>query len=133
MRTIVITNMKGGVSKTTTALSLAKGMADKGYKTLLIDSDPQANATDVAGNIGNELDEKFINEFNDDIVSLVLGATEEDKSLSWEERKTITIDKVKYLDLRHKAVVCADKISKLLLDHIKNKKLRFNTFCIVTW
>ena len=67
MRTIVITNMKGGVSKTTTALSLAKGMADKGYKTLLIDSDPQANATDVAGNIGNELDEKFINEFNDDI------------------------------------------------------------------
>ena len=42
MRTIVITNMKGGVSKTTTALSLAKGMADKGYKTLLIDSDPQA-------------------------------------------------------------------------------------------
>ena len=71
MRTIVITNMKGGVSKTTTALSLAKGMADKGYKTLLIDSDPQANATDVAGNIGNELDEKFINEFNDDIYTVI--------------------------------------------------------------
>ena len=57
--------------------------------------------------------EDLLNEFNDDIVSLVLGATEEDKSLSWEERKTITIDKVKYLDLRHKAVVCADKISNL--------------------
>ena len=57
--------------------------------------------------------EDLLNEFNDDIVSLVLGATEEDKSLSWEERKTITIDKVKDLDLRHKAVVCADKISNL--------------------
>ena len=57
--------------------------------------------------------EDLLNEFNDDIVSLVLGATEEDKSLSWEERKTITIDKVKDLDLRHKVVVCADKISNL--------------------
>lgn len=57
--------------------------------------------------------EDLLKEFNEDIVSLVLGATEEDKSLSWEERKTITIDKVKYLDLRHKAVVCADKISNL--------------------
>ena len=70
--------------------------------------------------------EDLLNEFNDDIVSLVLGATEEDKSLSWEERKTITIDKVKYLDLRHKAVVCADKISNLedmrIIFEIKGKK-----------
>ncbi len=51
--------------------------------------------------------------FGEDIVSLVLGATEEDKSLSWEERKQETITKVKTLDLRHKAVVCADKISNL--------------------
>ena len=57
--------------------------------------------------------EDLLKEFNEDIVSLVLGATEEDKSLSWEERKTITIDKVKDLDLRHKVVVCADKISNL--------------------
>lgn len=57
--------------------------------------------------------EDLLKEFNDDIVSLVLGATEEDKSLSWEERKTIIIDKVKDLDLRHKVVVCADKISNL--------------------
>ena len=57
--------------------------------------------------------EDLLKEFNEYIVSLVLGATEEDKSLSWEERKTITIDKVKDLDLRHKVVVCADKISNL--------------------
>ena len=70
--------------------------------------------------------EDLLNEFNDDIVSLVLGATEEDKSLSWEERKTITIDKVKYLDLRHKAVVCADKISNLedmrIIFEVRGKK-----------
>ena len=57
--------------------------------------------------------EDLLNEFNDDIVSLVLGATEEDKSLSWEERKLHTINSIKKLDLRHKAIICADKISNL--------------------
>lgn len=52
-------------------------------------------------------------EFGSDIASLVESATEPDKSKSWEERKQYTIDLIKNLDLRHKAVVCADKISNL--------------------
>ena len=51
--------------------------------------------------------------FGKDIKSLVMGATEPDKSLPWEERKQHTIDSIKKLDLRHKALVCADKISNL--------------------
>lgn len=51
--------------------------------------------------------------FGDDVASLVLEASERDKSLSWEERKTETIDRVKSLDMRHKAVIAADKISNL--------------------
>ena len=57
--------------------------------------------------------EDLLKEFNEDIVSLVLGASEPDKSLSWEERKKHTIEETKKLDLRHKAVICADKISNL--------------------
>lgn len=66
MNVISIVNMKGGVTKTTTATSLAKGLVDKGYKVLLIDADPQANATDIVGKIGNELNEKFISEFTEE-------------------------------------------------------------------
>ena len=51
--------------------------------------------------------------FGDDISSLVEGASEPDKTLSWEERKQHTIDSIKTMDIRHKAVVCADKISNL--------------------
>jgi len=58
MTVLSLSNQKGGVGKTASAICIAAELAARGYRTLLVDGDPQANATSMfipADQVGNSL------------------------------------------------------------------------------
>ena len=124
MRTIVITNQKGGCGKTTTAVNLSAALAHIGYKVLIVDLDPQAHATLGLGYEPDTLDRTIYHSLANKQLPI---------------SKVITSTKVKGLDLVPSNILLAKAQNELtavprkeyiLADHLKTVSTKYD-FCVI--
>jgi chromosome partitioning protein len=93
VRTITVTNQKGGIGKTTTAHNLAVALSRTGMRVLALDADPQANFTRRAGVTVNRGEPSMLEVFTDKLpIADIIRTTEQGFDIAPCTARLLTVD-----------------------------------------
>ena len=116
-KVIAITNQKGGVGKTTTCINLASSLCAMKRRVLLVDLDPQGNATTGSGisiQIENSINEILLNKI--DVISEIVIETKIGYDLIPSD-ESLTVSSIQLLKEEKKQYRLRDKIKPIRFDY----------------